>query len=126
MIKFNYNTIIVFDINDALKSDGDSGIYLMYAYVRAIGILKTNNYIENIDISTPSEIIQPAIDLLTLISFIPDVLKITIKSREVSKLTEYTYNLAKQFSAFYTTMNISKLENVDEKQFYLNINLKLC
>ncbi|MEI7604465.1 MAG: arginine--tRNA ligase [bacterium] len=117
MIKFGYNTIIVFDIDDALRADGDSGIYLMYAYVRAKSILdkvEDKNIIENISEELDSSIF----DLITHISFAKDVLKSVAETYEVNKLTTYTYELAKKFSDFYQRVNVSAEKDENKKAYY--------
>ena len=39
MIKYNINSVIVFDFNEALSMQGNTGPYLQYAYARAVNIL---------------------------------------------------------------------------------------
>ncbi|MGZ3611794.1 MAG: arginine--tRNA ligase domain-containing protein, partial [Ktedonobacteraceae bacterium] len=40
MIRFNLQQIIALDIDEALRSNGDTGVYLQYAYARANSILR--------------------------------------------------------------------------------------
>lgn len=121
MIKYSYSTIIIFDINDALRSDGDTGIYLMYAYVRAKNILKKVgdlNMPENID---NSFIDNSIVELMTQISFAKNTLEKVARSFEVNGLASYTYNLAKVFTMFYQNVNVMNEENESKKALYLNI-----
>ena len=40
MIRFNLQQIIALDIDEALRANGDTGVYLQYAYARANSILR--------------------------------------------------------------------------------------
>src|SRR5947199_5433511 len=40
MIRFNLQQIITLDIDEALRANGDTGVYLQYAYARANSILR--------------------------------------------------------------------------------------
>lgn len=121
MIKYGYNTIIVFDIDEALKADGDTGIYLMYAYVRARSILqKAGDFpsrfdLENVDLETE------IVDLVTHLGFYQEVLEKVSTSLELSKLTEYVSELARKFTSLYQKVNIINEPNESKKFLLLNI-----
>jgi arginyl-tRNA synthetase len=40
LLKFSLNQIIAFDFDEALRTTGDTGVYLQYAHARAAGILR--------------------------------------------------------------------------------------
>src|SRR5438045_7665344 len=40
MIRFNLQQIIALDMDDALRPNGDTGVYIQYAYARANSILR--------------------------------------------------------------------------------------
>ena len=123
MIKYSYNSIIVFDIDDALRADGDTGIYLMYAYVRAQKILEKVPHSKN----QPSDeemnfVVDDVIkDLMLQISLAKDVVTNVATTYQVNELATYTFNLAKKFSDFYQKINVAKEENNVKQEFYLQV-----
>jgi arginyl-tRNA synthetase len=105
LLKFTLESQIVFDFDEALKTTGDTGVYLEYAHARACSILRKAKE-QKIDFQwkkgcVPKRLTETERGLLDALSkFSPSIVK-TGKTLRVSQLTEYAFDLATSFTHFY-------------------------
>ncbi len=107
---------VVFDLENAIRIDGDSGPYLQYTYARICGAVAE-------DISTPNQntdesefiITENSKDLIKLILRYEEVVGETIRSMGPQVLLSYLVELAREYNSFYASEKIR--ENI------YNINL---
>jgi arginyl-tRNA synthetase len=105
LVKYTLESQIVFDFDEALKTTGDTGVYLEYAHARACSILRKADE-RKIDIhwrkeSIPGQLTETEKNLLDALSrFSATVIK-TGKTLRVSQLAEYAFDLATSFTHFY-------------------------
>ncbi len=105
LLKFTLESQIVFDFDEALKTTGDTGIYLEYAHARACSILRKAKE-QKIDLQwkgncIPKELTETEKGLLDALSRFPSSVAKTGKTLRVSQLTEYAFDLATSFTNFY-------------------------
>ncbi len=128
MVKFSRGKIIVFDIDEALSFEGESGPYLQYAAVRANNIFHKlqERYAlsESIVVSsvarTPATVLiaddDEAHDLWGLIlesARLDEVVEQSVRTLELSVLAKYTFGLAQTFNGFYHKYSILNEERED-------------
>lgn len=106
MIKYNMNSLIVFDFNEALSMQGNTGPYLQYAYARAANILgrvepEVAQEVDLRDILIPAELTPPERELIRRMAEYPTFLARAARLLQPSLLAEYTYDLAATFMNFY-------------------------
>jgi arginyl-tRNA synthetase len=122
MIRFNLQQIIALDIDEALRANGDTGVYLQYAYARANSILRRlqeNNYEEPDQLEVlPTQLDQSEWELLRHIDAGPRRLAEASTQLAPNMLAAYAYELAAHFSDFYEhTPPILKETNEQVKAF---------
>jgi arginyl-tRNA synthetase len=105
LLRFSLESQIVFDFDEALKTTGDTGVYLEYAHARACSILRKAEE-RKIDLrwrkeSTPPKLTETERDLLEALERFHAVISNVGKSLRVSQLTEYAFDLATCFTNFY-------------------------
>jgi arginyl-tRNA synthetase len=105
LLKFTLESQIVFDFDEALKTTGDTGVYLEYAHARACSILRKAEE-RKIDLqwkkdSIPSKLTETERDLMEVLERFQSVISNVGKNLRVSQLTEYTFDLATAFTNFY-------------------------
>ncbi len=127
MVKFSRTKIIVFDIDEALSFEGESGPYLQYAAVRAGNIftkLRDREQVDEAAIATaigtlPSEAIASGEeadalwDLVLACGRLDEVAETAVRTLEPSVLAKYAFGLAQAFSAFYHRCPILSEERTD-------------
>ena len=105
LLKFTLENQIVFDFDEALKTTGDTGVYLEYAHARACSILRKAEE-KKIDLtwdrdSVPARVTSTERDLLETLSRYCSVVEKAGKNLRASQLTEYAFDLAASFTNFY-------------------------
>jgi len=130
MVKFSRGKVIVFDIDEALSFEGESGPYLQYAVVRANNIFNKLQERFGIDeagvlaavSSTPADALtaesEEALDLWGLVldaARLDDVVEQAIRTLELSVLAKYAFGLAQAFNAFYHRYSILNEERPDTR-----------
>ena len=119
-LKTNKIKDVVFDLDEILRFDGETGPYVQYTYVRTKSILEKANFdigsidIDSIDFELLKE--EESIDLVKLLNKFPEVIKRAAVEYEPSILSRYLIDVASLFSRFYNNNQVitddEKLKNV--------------
>lgn len=111
MISRENTKIVTFDWDTALDFNGQSAPYIQYAIVRANSILRKAGDLK----ATAAEFsygLEPSeINLIELLSKLPDVITKAAKEFKPSSLAAYAYELAKAFNDFYNQCQVLKAED---------------
>ena len=90
---------IVYDVNESIKLEGQTGPYIQYAAVRISSILnKASSDADAGDYDWQAE--KP---LLLLVARYPEVLQAAAQELAPGQLAHFAYELAKQFNRYYET-----------------------
>lgn len=102
LLKQDLDKIVVFDLNKALRLEGDTGPYILYSYVRASRILEKASE-EGLEPSTPDpSVTQPSEKrLLKGISKFDLVVEDAAKNLSPKTLARYAIELSTSFNNFY-------------------------
>ncbi|HEY6214703.1 MAG TPA: arginine--tRNA ligase [Vicinamibacterales bacterium] len=136
MLKYSRGKIIVFDIEEALGFEGETGPYLQYSVVRANNILSKLREREGVsepdalgslDASSAAELESaPGADPggahdLWAVAFeasrLDEVVELVVRSLEFSALAKYAFGLAQSFNAFYHRYPILAEEDPSRKRW---------
>jgi arginyl-tRNA synthetase len=134
MLKYSRAKLIVFDMEEALSFEGETGPYLQYAVVRANNIfqklkeregLTEGDILASLESFSADEIVEEAADgeahdlwaLVLEASRLDDVVDQVIRSLEFSVLAKYAFGLAQLFNAFYHRYPILNEERADRKRW---------
>jgi arginyl-tRNA synthetase len=116
MVKFSRGKVIVFDIDEALSFEGESGPYLQYAVVRANNIFNKLRERDGMDETgvlaalsqTPADVVTASTDeahdlwgLVLEAARLDEVVDQAVRTLELSVLAKYAFGLAQAFNAFY-------------------------
>ncbi len=97
----------IFDWNQALNFNGETGPYIQYIYVRTKSVLEKAGCIPNINEIDFSKLLdKEAIQTITLLSSFSNILEQTIEKNEPSILARYLINLSQSYSSFYNEHHI--------------------
>ncbi len=121
MLKFARNSIIVFDFEEALSFEGETGPYLQYSLVRINSIfrkLKEREGYEEKDLSTLTSEQNISLDALSeqeqedfwglvfYASQFEEEIQLSVRSLEFSHLAKFAFNLCQKFNAYYHKYSI--------------------
>ncbi len=105
MIRFGLQQVIALDMDEVLRPNGDTGVYLQYAYARASKILrrlKETGYEDPPRLeSLPPTLEQSEWELLRHIDAYPRRLAESAAQMAPNTLAAYAFDLASHFSDFY-------------------------
>ena len=106
MVRYNTNSVIVFDFKEALSLQGNTGPYLQYSFARASNILRkaaaeTTSAADDSDAVLSAELTLAEKDLMKKLAEYPHIVKKGFKDVAPSVVTDYAYNLATAFMGFY-------------------------
>jgi arginyl-tRNA synthetase len=139
MLKFSRTKVIVFDTEEALSFEGETGPYLQYAVVRANNIfnklkerdgLTEADVVRALDAFAPDELLAAASGAgadakqthdLWSVAFeaarLDDVVAQVVRTLEFSVLAKYAFGLAQLFNAFYHQYQILNEEDAARKRW---------
>ena len=130
MLKFTRNTVIAFDLQEALSFEGETGPYVQYAAVRSRNILKKleergEHLPDFAAVLTPEAFARQAVDnlwqLLLAVSKVDAAVARALTSGEPAHVAKYAFQLAQSFNAFYNDKDNSVLHetNPERRAFLL-------
>ena len=122
---FNYlksgkNKDIIFDLDDTLRFDGETGPYIQYTYCRTKSILEkvgfdvSNINIENVDFSKLAS--SQEVELVKQLQKYSDTIKKAAEEYEPSILARYLIEVATLFSRFYNECSVANEEDEKTKE----------
>ena len=129
MLKFTRNSVIAFDLRDALSFEGETGPYVQYAVVRAANIFRKAGadegaalaWIAGADGQAAAERVfageggDGVWEVWLNASRLTQVLDQSIAAAEPALLAKYAFQLAQQFNNFYHRFHILKEEDAGRK-----------
>ncbi|MBN1939697.1 MAG: arginine--tRNA ligase [Candidatus Aminicenantes bacterium] len=145
MLKYALNSLIVFDVDDALSFEGETGPYLMYTSVRLNSIFRKLSEREGRDAAAPAakaaaegkalESVSEAErdelwDLISTAAKLEEEVLHSIASLEFSRLAKFAFLLSQKTNAYYHRRPVLAEENEDIKNarisvlFYVRDGLK--
>ncbi|MFH1187120.1 MAG: arginine--tRNA ligase [Candidatus Levyibacteriota bacterium] len=114
-LKRNSVQDIIFNWEDVLNMQGDSGPYMQYTYVRTQSILKKvgNSSLSQISFSKLKEVEE--VDLIRYLSRYFDIVEQAADSFSPNILCNYLFILAQKFNLFYQKHKVIGVENEKER-----------
>ncbi len=102
LTKVDCDKIIVFDMDEAVDLEGETGPYVQYAHVRACRILEKAGVTTLDSAIDPAVLSQPEeITLTKELARFPYVVKLASRDMSPQRIAKYCYDLATLFNTFY-------------------------
>jgi len=132
MLKFARNSLIVFDFEEALSFEGETGPYLQYSLVRINSIFRKLRERENFtekdthefgdEHNTPLEDLpaqeqEDFWDLIFYASQFEEEIQHSVRSLEFSHLAKFAFNLCQKFNAYYHKYQVLSEKDENTKAF---------
>ncbi|MFW6131569.1 MAG: arginine--tRNA ligase [Candidatus Aminicenantaceae bacterium] len=131
MLKFTKNSLIIFDFDEALSFEGETGPYLQYTYVRINSIFRKlkakegtaekniQQWISSQDIpwkALPENEERDFWELVLFCSQLEEEILHSIHSLEISHLAKFTFNLCQKFNGYYHKYSVLAEKNIELKK----------
>lgn len=112
LLKYQLQTEVVFDLEQATEITGNTGVYLLYAYTRANSILgkaKKDSRLQKVEANFNGLLLEDQeYHLLRHMAYWPELLDNAIKQLAPSILCHYAFELASLFNHFYSVCPVLK------------------
>jgi len=119
MVRRESNRTLIFDWDQALSLEGDSGPYLQYAYVRTNGILKKSDF--KMKLSDKYSFNEDEKKLIKELSLFPETALKSASSLAPNTLCAYLLGVASDLNRFYVASPVLKAEKKEERETRLAI-----
>ena len=129
MLKFTRNSVIAFDLQEALSFEGETGPYAQYTAVRARNILRKleergetlPDFLRELDEAALSRQLagEDLWQLLLIASKAGSAVERAIGSGEPAHVAKYAFQLAQAFNNFYHAYPVLTEENREKRTFLL-------
>ena len=124
-LKNNRERDIVFDWNEMLNFEGETGPYVQYTYARGKSILrKAGEISKDIDYSLLSS--KEEFELIKLLASFNDSIMMAIEKYEPSIITRHIIEVAKAFNRFYNQYKILNTEDIKLRDARLKLVSATC
>ncbi len=119
MLKQDARKVIVFNKDDALNFEGNTGPYLLYSYARASSIIRKSKSSKKIkEQNSQDEKDESENKLIKLLSEFPDIVEKSFRQLDPSQVANYSYELSKAFNEFYHSSHVI---GSDEEEYKLKL-----
>ena len=133
MLRYARNTLITFDMDEALNFEGETGPYLQYAMVRSESIFRklaergfnrtfrsSEDFLQALKLlEHKEEETEDSWKIILEIIKMKDIITVTLRSLEISYFAKYVFQLAQAFNYYYHKYSI--LHEPDEQRKLLRI-----
>ncbi|PKM91563.1 arginine--tRNA ligase [Candidatus Falkowbacteria bacterium HGW-Falkowbacteria-1] len=111
MLKVGANKTITFNIEEALRFDGYSALYILYTLVRMKSILRKADFAESVEYSL--DLLQSDIEKKIALEMAKysDIVYKTGQDNDPSEIAKYLFDFAKLFNDYYQKINILQTED---------------
>jgi len=122
ILKVDPKKNILFNPDESIDLNGNTGPFIQYAYVRIQSILKKYN--SEISINKEYSLNNKEKEVLKIIHDLPEVIKNSYKELSPALIANYLYDLVKTYNSLYQNFNILNSESKDSTSVRLLISLK--
>ncbi len=124
ILKVHPKRKMIFNPEESVDLQGQTGPYIQYSYVRINGLMKRVQK-EGVDLSLSTQYsdIQPQEhELLVALHEFPTVLQNAAREYDPSLIANYCYNLAKSYHRFWHDLSVFNAQSPEAKAFRLQLS----
>ncbi len=123
ILKVDPKKRILFDPEESVDFQGNTGPFIQYTYARIQSILRKADFnaTDSLEITSEIKLHEKEKELLKQLQLFPEIIQLAATNYSPALIANYTYDLVKEFNSFYQNVSILGAENKDEK--YLRVQL---
>ena len=116
LLKQDLDKLIIFDFENSLRLDGETGPYLLYSYARASRIIEKSGFEPKIDNNMSNSLNQDhEKNLVRTLSKLNLIIEESIRNTSPMRLSKFAFTLSSNFNLFYEKSNVLHEQNKDIK-----------
>src|SRR5690606_27962261 len=123
ILKVDPKKRILFDPEESVDFQGNTGPFIQYTYARIQSILRKSEFSldENVTLSAVEGLHPKEKELIKRIQLFPETVQLAAENFSPALIANYTYDLVKEFNSFY--QNVSILGEPEESRKVLRVQL---
>lgn len=122
LLKVEPKKRLLFDPNESIDFQGHTGPFIQYTHARIKSVLTKGGYKTEIIKAKPAILENTERDLIKEIAKFDDMVANAAESYSPALVANYIYELSKLYNKFYHEVSIIKVEDVQLKNFRLNLS----
>ncbi|MGB5942344.1 MAG: arginine--tRNA ligase [Leeuwenhoekiella sp.] len=125
ILKVDPKKRILFDPEESVDFQGNTGPFIQYTYARIQSILRKAEE-TNVVLEVPQKILHPKEkELLKVLGQYPETIQLAAENQSPALIANYTYDLVKEFNSFYQQVSILGAEEASEISFRVALSQKV-
>ena len=124
ILKVDPRKRILFNPEESVDFQGNSGPFIQMAYVRTRSILRKAKFDYNQDLQI-TNLHPKEKEVIKLLLNFPDIIQQAAAQYSPALIANYTYDLVKEFNSFYQQVSILGAENEQEKIWRVQLSKKV-
>jgi len=124
ILKVDPKKRILFNPEDSVDFNGNTGPFIQYTYARIISLLnKVENFDKEIDVLSKIDFREK--NIVKYLLQYPEIVYQAGESHSPALISNYIYDLVKSFNTFYQNLSIAGTEDASLKKFRLKLSKKV-
>ncbi|NQY04914.1 MAG: arginine--tRNA ligase [Flavobacteriaceae bacterium] len=124
VLKVDPKKRILFDPKESVDFNGNSGPFIMMAYVRTKSILRKTDFDISQEVKV-GEINPKEKQLIKQLQSYPDVIQLAAKNQNPALIANYVYDFVKDYNSFYQSVSILGESDLNIKTFRVQLSKKV-
>ncbi|WP_395806934.1 arginine--tRNA ligase [Daejeonella sp.] len=121
LLKVEPKKRLLFDPNESIDFQGHTGPFIQYTHARIRSVMAKAEYKNKISDNYSTILTALEKDLIVNLAKYPDVIAASAKEYSPAHIANYVFELAKLFNKFYHEESILKAEDLDVRNFRLDL-----
>jgi arginyl-tRNA synthetase len=128
MLKVDPKKSMMFNPEESVDFAGNTGPFIQYTYARIQSILRKADFdFQSVVMNSGEETLHPKEkELLKQVALFPEVIQDGARNHSPALVSNYTYELVKEYNSFYQTVSILGEENQTKKVFRVQLSQKVA
>ncbi|WP_340066088.1 arginine--tRNA ligase [Ascidiimonas aurantiaca] len=125
VLKVDPRKRILFNPEESVDFQGNTGPFLQYTYARIQSILRKTDFDYLSPVSTSYVLHNKERELLKRLQLFPETLQQAAENYSPALIANYVYELVKEFNSFYQNVSILGAEEEESKRFRIQLSDKV-
>ena len=126
ILKVDPKKRILFDPNESVDFQGNTGPFIQYTYARIRAIIRKSDIsVTDFQIQNSISLHEKEKEILNILSQYPETIQSAAKNYSPALIANYTYDLVKCFNSFYQNVSILGANLEHEKKFRVLLSFKV-
>ena len=124
ILKVDPKKRILFNPEESVDFQGNTGPFIQYTYARIQSILRKSgfDYTRELTIGQGYNLHEKEKELIKQLQLYPEAVQLAAGNHSPALIANYTYDLVKEFNAFYQNVTILGTEEIEEKKFRVQLS----